>query len=104
MQIEQLQSEIQMNDALMIYFSGEACGVCKTLQPKIKELFTQEFPKIKQIYISADLFTQTAAQLNVLSIPTVIVYFDSKEFIRESRHISISNLASQIHRPYKMFF
>ncbi len=104
MNIEELQNQINTNDAIMVYFSGENCGVCKALQPKIKELFNEEFPKIKQIYISADKFTQTAAQFNVLSIPTVIVYFDSKEFIRESRHISIPHLSSGINRPYNMFF
>ena len=104
MEIENLQEIIKNNDAIMVYFSGENCGVCKVLQPKIKDLFDTEFPKIKQIYISADKFTQTAAQLNVLSIPTIIIYFDSKEFIRESRHISISKLSSQIQRPYSLFF
>ncbi len=104
MEIENLQEIIKNNDAIMVYFSGENCGVCKALQPKIKDLFNTEFPKIKQIYISADEFTQTAAQLNVLSIPTVIIYFDSKEFIRESRHISISELSLQIQRPYSLFF
>ncbi len=104
MDIEQLQHEIQTNNALMVYFSGENCGVCKVLQPKIENLFTTQFPKIKQIYISADKYTQTAAQFNVLTIPTVIVFFDTKEFIRESRHISIQNLSLQITRPYEMFF
>lgn len=104
MQLEQLQQEIQTNDAVMLYFSGEQCGVCKVIQPKIKELFTKEYPKIKQIYISADQFVQTAAQYNVLTIPTVIVLFDSKEFIRQSRHIAFEQLEQQLSRTYNLYF
>ena len=104
MEIENLQEIINNNDAVMVYFSGENCGVCKVLQPKIKTLFDTEFSKIKQVYISADKYTQTAAQYNVLSIPTVIVYFDSKEFIRESRHISLTHISAQIQRVYEIFF
>jgi len=104
LQIEELQEIIKKQDAVMVYFSGKNCGVCKALQPKIEELFAQEFPKIKQVYISADEFAQTAAQFSVLTIPTVLVFFDAKEFIRESRHISIHELASSIQRPYGLFF
>ena len=104
MQIEQLQQEIQTNDALMLYFSGEQCGVCKVIQPKIKELFTTTFPKIKQLYITAEKFPQTAAQFNVLTIPSVIVLFDSKEFIRQSRHISLDQLEQQLLRTYNLYF
>jgi thioredoxin-like negative regulator of GroEL len=104
MQIEQLQNEIQTNDAVMVYFSGENCGVCKVIQPKIKKLFSEEFPKIKQIFIGADTSIQTAAQYNVLTIPTVIVFFDSKEFIRQSRHISLDQIEQQLTRTYNLFF
>jgi len=104
MQIEQLRNEIKENDAVMVYFSGENCGVCKVIQPKIKKLFSEEFPKIKQIFIGADKFPQTAAQYNVLTIPTVIVFFDSKEFIKQSRHISIDQIEQQLNRTYHLFF
>jgi len=104
MDIKQLQHEIQTNNALMIYFSGENCGVCKVLQPKIENLFSEIFPKVKQIFIAADEFPQTAAQYNVLTIPTVIVFFDSKEFTRESRHISLKQIEEQLIRTYNLFF
>ena len=104
MNTEQLQQYIASNDAVMVYFSGENCGVCKALQPKIKKLLSEEFPKIKQIFIEAHKFPQTAAQYNVLTIPTVILFFDSKEFIRQSRHISCEQIEQQLIRTYNLFF
>ncbi len=104
MNIDELNKCINDNDAVLVYFSGENCGVCKALQPKIKDTVTDNFPLIKHIYISATIFQETAASLSVFTIPTVIVFFEGKEFIRESRHISISSLIQKIERPYNLFF
>lgn len=104
MNLDKLKQTIETNDAVMVYFSGENCGVCKALQPKVKELFDTNFSKIEQIYISSDKYIQTAAQFSVLTIPTVIVFFDNKEFVRQSRHISIQDLEKKIQRPYGLFF
>ena len=104
MQIENLESFIKNNDAVMVYFSGKHCGVCKVLQPKIKNAFQKEFPKIKQIFIDAEQFKQTAIKYSVFSVPTIIIFFDKKEFSRKSRHISISGFIQELQRPYNLFF
>lgn len=101
---DKLKEIITENEAVMLYFSGEHCGVCKVIQPKIKKLFTTHYPKIKQLYISADQFPQTAAQLNVLTIPTVILFFDAKEYIRQSHHISCEQIEQQLSRIYNLYF
>lgn len=99
-----LENELKNNDAVMLYFSGNDCGVCKVLQPKVSELFTQKFPKIKQLYISAEDFRETAVGYNVLTIPTVIVFFENKEFLRKSRHISIVEVETELERVYSLYF
>lgn len=104
MQIEDLQQQIKNNDAVMIYFSGENCGVCKVLEPKIKEAFTLSFPKIKQIYISAEQYKITAVEYGVFSMPTIIVYFDGKEFARKSRNLSVPGFIQELKRSYNLFF
>ncbi len=104
MNIEDINKCIKKNDAMMIYFSGEFCAVCKVLQPKIQEAFTQELPKIKQYYISADDYKQTAIELGVFSVPTIIVYFDSKEFARKSRNLSVDGFIYELQRPYDLYF
>jgi len=104
MTIEDIQSKIRNNNATMLYFSGEDCGVCHALMPKIKESFSSNFPKIEQIYISASQYPQIAASFSVFTIPTIIVFFDGKEFIKKSRHISVSGLNEEIQRPYGLFF
>ncbi|MEA3554880.1 MAG: thioredoxin family protein [Campylobacterota bacterium] len=104
MQIEELKQTIQNEDAVMVYFSGEFCGVCKVLQSKIKEAFQNQFPKIKQVYISVDEYKQTAVEFGVFAVPTIIVFFDTKEFARKSRNLSVSGFVDELQRPYGLFF
>ena len=101
---QSLEQELQNNEAVMVYFSGDDCGVCQALKPKIEALFNKRFPKIKQVFINTQEFRDTAAQYNVLSVPTLLVYFDSKEFLRESRLISVPNIEVKISRTYELFF
>ena len=104
MQIEELKQTIKNEDAVMVYFSGEFCGVCKVLQPKIKDAFANIFPKIRQIYIDADEYKQTAVEFGVFAVPTILVYFDGKEFAKKSRNLSISGFIQELQRPYGLFF
>ena len=104
MQIEELKQTIQNEDAVMVYFSVEFCGVCKVLQPKIKEAFEKEFPKIKQVYISADEYKQTGIEFGVFAVPTIIVYLDGKDFARKSRNLSVAGFVDELQRPYGLFF
>lgn len=90
--------------ALLAYFSTEICNVCKVLKPKVSELVQNEFPKIKLIYIKSDKLPELAAQNQVFAAPTILVFFEGKEYIRKSRNIGISELQREIERPYSMIF
>ncbi len=90
--------------ALLAYFSTEACNVCKVLKPKVADLLQQEFPKIKSVYIKSDKLPEVAAQNQVFTAPTILVFFDGREYIRKSRNIGIGELQLEIERPYSMIF
>jgi len=102
--LNDIEEILSSNDGVMLYFSGENCGVCQVLKPKIQELFSASFSKLKQVYISAELQKEIAAHFSVFTIPTVIVFFEKKEFIRQSRNISIGDLKTKIERPYGLYF
>lgn len=94
----------QEEPAFLGYFSTQACNVCKVLKPKVAELIQNEFPKIKLAYIKSDILPEVAAQNQVFAAPTILVFFDGREYIRKSRNIGISELQREIERPYSMFF
>jgi len=104
MNIEQLNEKIKSTPALMLYFSGAHCGVCKVLHPKITSAFKEKFPKIEQLTLTVEENPKIAAQFNVFSMPTVIIYFDGNEINRKARNLSVQALVDEIQRPYGLFF
>jgi len=102
MQLEELQNIIKSEVGVLLYFSGENCNVCHALRPKFKELFDKEFPQIKQIYLDAHQNPQISAHFGVFSVPTMLVFLDGREFIREGRAVSLHQLKEKLSRPYNI--
>jgi len=102
MTLEELQKTIKQELGVLLYFSGEHCNVCHALRPKFRELFDTEFPQIKQIYLDAEEHREIASQFQVLSLPSMIVFLDGREFAREGRSVSLHQLTEQLKRPYGM--
>ncbi len=102
--IDSIEQILQSKEAVMLYFGGKSCGVCKSLRPKIEELFSQKFEKIEQIYLYVDQYPDIAAHFTIFTIPTVVVYFENKEFLKQSRNISTVQLQEQLQRVYGLYF
>ena len=102
MTLEQLQTTIKQELGVFLYFSGEFCNVCHALRPKAKDLFDTEFPQLKQIYLDAEEHRDIASHFQVLSVPTMIVFMDGREFAREGRSVSLHQLSEKLKRPYGM--
>ena len=101
---KEFEKFIKNNDASLVYFSTPQCNVCKVLKPKVKEFISEEFEKIKMAYVDCELLKEVAAQNRIFAVPTILVFFDGKEFLRKSRNFSISEFSSELERPYTMFF
>ena len=102
--LDEFHKTIETNDAALVYFSHEKCNVCKVLKPKIHELLEENFPKIKMFYADTELYPEIAAQNSIFTVPTIVIFFESKEFFRKSRNIGIEELRKEIERPYQILF
>lgn len=102
MTLGELETTIREEVGVLLYFSGEFCNVCHALRPKVKELFDNEFPQLKQIYLDAEEHREISLHFQVLSVPTMIVFMDGREFAREGRSVSLHQLTGQLKRPYAM--
>ena len=89
---------------VLAYFSHERCNVCKTLKPKLSEVFDKSFPKIKQVYIDVEKYPEIAAQLSIFTVPVIILYFEGKETYRKARNVGIEELVELVSRPYNLLF
>lgn len=97
-----LKELIESESAVAVYFSAPNCGVCHSLRPKIEELMAEQFPLIKFIHIEIDKSPGIAGEYGVFSAPTLLVFFEGKEFLRKVRLMGIQELQDKIGRPYTM--
>jgi thiol-disulfide isomerase/thioredoxin len=104
MKIIDIQKSINEKQALLLYFYNDSCAPCKVLRPKVQALVETAFPQMEFILINGEQYPDTAAEYGVFTSPTILAFFESKEFIRESKNMSISELHDKIDRIYKMIF
>lgn len=90
--------------ALLLYFYGENCGVCRHLFPKVQALIASDFPNLQLIRIDAAASRALAGQLRMLSVPGLLLFMDGRETLRANGLISIESLRGQIRRPYDLLF
>jgi len=104
MEINDIQYIINTKRAALLYFFNDNCAPCKVLRPKVHHLVETEFPEMEFVLINTEKFAATAAGYGVFSSPTILVFFEAKEYMRESKNISISELHNRISRIYDMIF
>ncbi len=104
MELNDIQNYTKENQAVLLYFYNDSCAPCKVLRPKVQELVEGSFPEMKFILINAEQFPATSASYGVFASPTIVAFFEAKEYIRESKNISISELHDKIDRIYSMIF
>jgi len=98
--LENINSEIENDRAVMLYFSAPTCNVCHALKPKLLKAVDDNFKEFKIISIDVSVDQEIAAAFSVFAIPTVLIFLDGKEFLRKSRHMSVEEVISEIKRPY----
>lgn len=100
--IENINNIIKENLAVMVYFSAPTCNVCHALKPKLLEALETNFEDFKVESVDISVEENVAPYFGVLSIPTVLIFLDGKEFLRKSRHMSVHEVISEIKRPYEI--
>ena len=103
-EIEDLKKVIADNLGVLVYFSTIKCSVGEALEPKVLKLIKNDFPKIATYFVDMNASPKLAAKHSVFVEPTILVFFDGKETLRKSRHISIHDLSNSIERIYRIAF
>jgi len=103
-QLSQLQNAIANDEALIAYFYSDNCAPCISLRPKVKEMIARKYPKIKLYFINSEKYPEMTAQYGIFSNPTLLTFFDRKEYVRKSKYVSIPEMEGAIDRLYDMMF
>jgi thioredoxin-like negative regulator of GroEL len=100
--LNDLESKLKKDTALVVYFSSPSCSVCHVLRPKLMEALEKEYPAIGRYHADIALTPEIAARFHIFSAPTIIVFFEGQEFIRKGRAMSVDGLIQEIKRPYEL--
>lgn len=80
--LEQLMAEEKL---IILYFSSEECDVCRVVLPKLMNLVEIYPLKVAKIY--TDKQPEIAGQSLIFTVPTVLIVYEGREILRESRFI-----------------
>jgi len=100
--LETINHTLNTNNAVMLYFSAPTCNVCHALKPKLTEAIMDNFPTFVIESIDISETPEIASHFSVFAIPTVLIFFQGREFLRKSRHMSVGEVTDAIARPYSI--
>lgn len=95
---------VEKEKGLIAYFYSDRCAPCVSLRPKVKQMIGEDFRSISLFFVNSEHQPLIAGHFGVFANPTLIVFFEGKEFRRYSKYISINELGSDIERVYQMVF
>ena len=82
---EQFEAEVLMSDKpVLVDFWAEWCGPCKMMTATIDELSQEFSEKVKIVKVDVDGAQNIASEYGIMSIPTMVLFKDSKEVARLS--------------------
>lgn len=82
----------------LLFFSGEHCGVCQVLKPKLLDMVSSSFPEVTLQIINTNSQMEFAAQHLVFTVPVVIILVDKKESYRFARSFSVYEVTQKLER------
>ncbi|MCC7317106.1 MAG: thioredoxin family protein [Bacteroidales bacterium] len=104
LELKTLNEEVDQNPGLLLYFFSNHCAPCISLRPKVQEMVASDFSKLKMILIDSEVHPDITAHYGVFANPTLMVFFEGREFQRWSKFVSVSQIAEAIERPYSLLF
>jgi len=102
--LSKLKAAIENDAGLIAYFYSDNCAPCKSLRPKVIELIENDYSQMKLYFINSEKYPEISAEFGIFSNPTLLVFFERKEYLRKSKYVSISELSQAIERLYKIIF
>lgn len=93
---------IASETAVALYFTSARCTVCHALLPKLKDLFTEHFPITKFVHVPIEQAPDISGVYTVFTVPTLLVFFEGKEFLRKAQNMGLQEVHDQLERPYRL--
>lgn len=63
---------------VMVEFGAAWCGPCKRMEPELEKLALKWQGRMRLVHMDVDENSDLAVQMNVMSVPTVILFVDGE--------------------------
>ena len=90
---------IRGNTPVLVDFFAEWCGPCKLMKPILEELHQRMGSAIRILKIDVDKTPVLASNLNIQSVPTLMLFQNGQTLWRQAGVVQASKL-EQIISPY----
>lgn len=87
---DHLKQFIAEEEKVILYFSSKDCNVCHAVLPKLINLINDH--SIKILKIDVNKHVEIAGQLLVFTVPTILMMYNGREVLRESRFIDFQKI------------
>ena len=101
---QELEQKIKDTQGILVYFKNDFCTPCKALRPKVSDLMETAFPHMEMVVVDTVTHPELAGKYNVFGNPTILVFFEGREYIRKSKYISMPEMQGEVERLYNMVF
>jgi thioredoxin 1 len=88
------QEIVNSDKPVLVDFAAEWCGPCKMMKPILKDLKNQMGDDITIITVDVDRNQAAAAQYNIRSVPTLMIFKKGESLWRQSGVLQASQLQS----------
>ena len=87
---EQLNQLMEQDKPIILYFTSQDCNVCHAVFPKLMNLIDPQSIEVANISVNEQV--EIAGQLLVFTVPTILIFHEGKEILRESRFIDFQKV------------
>ncbi|MEK0219300.1 thioredoxin family protein [Bacillus proteolyticus] len=96
--IEELAIYIEKQQLVLLFIKTENCGVCDVMLRKVNYVLENYdyVEKVEKVEILLQDMQEIAGRYAVFTGPTILLFHNGKEILRESRFISLENLERTI--------
>lgn len=94
--MESFNDVISSGQLVLVDFYATWCGPCKTMHPVLQELKQRLGDQIRILKIDVDRYQNTAAQYQIQSVPTLMLFRNGQPLWRQSGALPLPALLEQV--------
>ncbi|MBM3435909.1 MAG: thioredoxin family protein [Bacteroidetes bacterium] len=102
--LNEVRDFVKSRTAVLLYFFNDDCPPCISLRPKVEQLVGESFHRLDLLWINSKKHPEIPVDFGVFANPTLILFFEGREFKRYGKYVSVTELERDISRYYQLLF